>query len=154
MTYPYLQWDDVVITDLLWPSITGANREDTRGFEVITQAARTPGTVIVAVTISDATNFPDLEEEARDRGAHIYRTRGALGTTSRRGDFNGLAIEICENLRVKDTTLVKGKFQVAGAGVDAASVFVVCGRDDHCNEALFSFLTALGLKPGFAGAGP
>jgi hypothetical protein len=89
----------LVVVDLLWKAIgPGKSGRDSRGLEVVGQAAKTPGVVIVAISVGDTTNFPTLPEEAEIAGAHVFRIRGALQAAARSGGWDRLAEEICAEL--------------------------------------------------------
>src|SRR5437899_10899886 len=74
----------LVVVDLLWRGIDpDKDVRDARGLEVVQQAAKTPGVVIVALTVGDTKNFPDLREDAITSGAHVFRNRASLQAASR-----------------------------------------------------------------------
>jgi predicted nucleotide-binding protein len=142
---------ELVVVDLLWRAIgLGKGGRDARGLEVVAQAAKTPSVVIVALSVGDTTNFPELREDALSAGAHVFRLRGALQAASRSGGWDRLAVDIREALetarRGGETEAPKG-VKKSGREVDRKSLFVVCGRNVTVNTALYSLLRALGLFP-------
>jgi predicted nucleotide-binding protein len=137
---------DVVIVDLVWGQVGSrrGGRSSDRGLEVVRQAAKTPGVVIVAISVGDTTHFPFLEDDARKDGAQIFRIRGALQAGSRSGGWDRLAQEISEHLGGEAGPTRK---MPKGKAMSSDSIFVVCGRHKGLVAGLFAFLRALGLKP-------
>lgn len=141
----------LIVVDLLWDAIGPAQGgRDSRGLEVVAQAAKTPGVVIVALSVGDTLNFPSLPEQAREAGAHIFRIRGALQSAARVGSWDRLAEDICQALtREMDTERRQEKVdpERVQPNVVRQSVFVVCGRNSRMNNAVFALLRSLGLRP-------
>ncbi len=139
----------LVVVDLLWEPVgSGRYPLDARGLEVVEQAARTEGVVIVALSVGDTRYFPELEQDARAKGAHVFRLRSAFQAMSRSGGWEGLATDIAEaRLRVRGVPRADGPPGSASRGVgERRSAFVVCGRDRR-NDDLYAFLRAIGLAP-------
>jgi predicted nucleotide-binding protein len=147
----------LVVVDLLWKAIgQGRAERDSRGLEVVSQAAKTAGVVIVAISVGDTTNFPELPEQAREAGAHVFRIRGALQAAARSGGWDRLAEEICDALgRVgaeePDRGIRRG-MATGSAGALLADdvrkrVFVVSGRNDNLTSSVYSLLRAVTLHP-------
>lgn len=139
----------VVVVDLLWDAIGRPGGRDSRGLEVVQQAAKTPGVVIVAVSVGDTTNFPELPEQAKDAGAHLFRIRGALQATARSGGWDRLADDICEALNTLEGQRAKaGPVRATDMPeTTKRSLFVVYGRNGRVTTALFDLLRSLGLNP-------
>jgi predicted nucleotide-binding protein len=147
----------LVVVDLLWKAIgRGRAERDSRGLEVVGQAAKTAGVVIVAISVGDTTNFPELPEQAREAGAHVFRIRGALQAAARSGGWDRLAEEICEALRgVGGRDREKGS--CGSMAMRAAAtlleddvhkrVFVVSGRNDDLTSSVYSLLRSVTLHP-------
>lgn len=134
---------NLVVVDLIWDKVDGAGRED-RGLEVVRQAAKTPGAVIVALTVGDTQGFPLLEHDAGLAGAHIFRIRGAIQAGARFGSWDQLAREI---LDLMSQNTAETKPTSTRPDVTAKSIFVVCGRDSRRVDSTFDFLRAIGLEP-------
>jgi class 3 adenylate cyclase len=83
----------LVVTDVLYGSIDGGGVSvlKPRGLEVVTQAAKTPGVAIVAISVG-SNEFPRLEEMAKSAGAQVFRFRQDVQSSARAWDE--LAAEI------------------------------------------------------------
>lgn len=145
----------LVVADLLWAAIgMGKTELDSRGLEVVSQAAKTPGVVVVAISVGDTINFPELPEDARRAGAHVFRIRGALQAAARTGGWQGLADEICLALRMAASgnlgsdgiTAIPSQHKNAGDLLHKR-VFVVSGRNDKLVSSIYELLRAVALQP-------
>jgi len=136
----------LVLVDLLWEGV-GAGI-DARGLEVIKQAAKTRGVVIVAVSHGDTRRFPELAHDARTEGAHVFRYKASLAAASSTGGWEGLASEIAEQVRtVRGGHGHQARLATGRAPGDRRTAFVVHGRDRDRNAAVYRFLRAIGLDP-------
>lgn len=133
----------LVVTDMLFPSLGSASgRLQNRGAEVIQQAKKTAGVVVVAISQGDTTNYPRLHEEASALGA-IFRYKQVIQSQSHGQSGSGwdeLARAICAEL---DSG---GKGTIAKPAL-GRKVFVVHGRNTALVTSLFDFLRALNLEP-------
>jgi predicted nucleotide-binding protein len=139
----------IVFVDLLWNSIgSDVGKRDSRGLEVVRQAAKTKDVIIVAFSVGDTINFPKLKEDAIAYGAHIFMYRGTLQADSRYGSWEELAKNICSLLAGEPSSLHGSDQQTPGSPrIDTSMIFVVCGRNSKLNKSLFEFLRALHLRP-------
>jgi predicted nucleotide-binding protein len=143
---------ELVFVDLLWSAIGGGGGVSDRGLEVVAQAAKTPGVTIVAFSVGDTKGFPELPEDAKSAGAHVFRIRGALQAAARYGAWDRLASEICEAMRANSA--VGGVPEVeqdpphSGTPVAARrTIFVVVGRHKRLVRSLFELLRSVQLVP-------
>jgi predicted nucleotide-binding protein len=144
----------LVVVDLLWDPIgPSTGKLAPRGLEIVEQAAETPGVVIVAVSIGDTLNYPDLEERAREAGAHIFIYRSALAAASRRGGWGRLALDICQALEREGNKVGVSK-QISRETAEGTSlesrrkrIFVVSGRNQRLTRSILRLLKSLGLEP-------
>lgn len=145
---------ELIITDLLFPPVfrddAPESEYDARGLEVIEHAAAIGRIVTVALTIGSLTRHPELQREAEENGADIFRFRTAIVARGGRG-WPELASEIHAKLLQK-ALVTSSKFKVKldldhGAGADPRRVFVVHGRNRAARDAMFDFLRALKLDP-------
>lgn len=133
----------LVVTDMLFPPVgnTAGVLKD-RGREIIQQAKKSDGVVVVAISQGDTENYPTLHEDAVALGA-IFRYKQKIQGQSRGGDFSGwddLARDICNALKCSDK-------QAMSEPLAGRKVFVVYGRNAPLVNSLFDFLRAVGLEP-------
>jgi predicted nucleotide-binding protein len=133
----------LVVTDMLFPPVGNpAGVLKDRGREVIQQALKTEGVVVVAISQGDTQNYPTLHEDAVALGA-IFRYKQQITGQSRGQNLSGwddLARAICAALKSGSTCTVTEP----NAG---RKVFVVHGRNVPLVQSLFDFLRAVGLEP-------
>lgn len=87
----------LVVTDLIFVDTSGAM--NTRGIEVVRRAAGLER-VVVALTLGSIERFPELESQAREAGADIFKFRSALVGNDGQG-WRRLAEETHEKLLAK-----------------------------------------------------
>ena len=133
----------LVVTDMLFPAVgaaTGVLRD--RGREVIQQARKTEGVVVVAISQGDTQNYPTLHEDAVALGA-IFRYKQQIQGQSREQNKSGwdeLARAICEALKNRDKSGMND-------ALPGHKIFVVHGRNRPLVNSLFDFLRTVGLDP-------
>jgi len=136
----------LVVVDMLWDAVGGGI--DARGLEVIQQAAKTRGVVIVALSIGDTQRFPELEHDARAAGAHVFRYKMSLAAAAKTGGWEGLAAEIAGQINeARGASRRRTLRRTPLSPGDRRSAFVVYGRDDDRTAAIYRLLRAIGLNP-------
>lgn len=133
----------LVVTDMLFPPVGNADGAlKDRGREVIQQARKTEGVVVVAISQGDTNNYPRLEKDAVTLGA-IFRYKQEIQGQSdgqKSSGWDDLARDICDALKIN------GK-SAGNEELPRRKVFVVHGRNVLLANSIFDFLRAVGLEP-------
>jgi|GEM_PF-5365347 len=146
----------IVVADMLFP-IPGRTLPVAKGLEVLRAASKIGGSVVVALTQGDLTYNPDLEKNAKQAGAHVFRFHAQLTGD---GDWEGFCEEIYSTLLREK--LIPDPMKVTLEASDPRLEYVVSEigemnlkrlyedffpKDDRPSEVIVSY-----VAPGLSGA--